>query len=408
MAAVIHMVRPTTAKTFNEYVSLNIIPFLEAQMKNTTQRIDAVWDNYPEENNLKALTQQRRGNGPRRRVGDGSTPIPKRERNSGFLKNVENKKELFSFISTQISKLDMDGKLLLSTHFETVLANRDCDLTTLQPCNHSEADTRILLHLAHAVQQGHTTAYVRTVDSDVVVLTVRFFDTLGLSELWVGFGTGKKYCDIPVHVLHSNLGPSKSLALPLFHSLTGCDTTSQFLGCGKKTAWAAWTSLPDLTDTLVALTEDPTLFSTDSVHMQRIERFVVLMYSKGCGVARVNEARHRLFTNGSRSLENLPPTQAALFQHVKRALLQASFYWDKATSVQQEIPDLSEWGWHEDGTSTWQPLWTTLTDASVACAILLHCACLKACQGRCKCKRAGVKCTALCKCEGGCLNNKGQ
>ena len=89
---------------------------------------------------------------------------------------------------------------------------------------------------------------------------------------------------------HSNLGPSKSLALPLFHSLTGCDTTSQCLGCGKKTAWAAWTSLPDLTDTLLALTEDPTLFSIYSLHMQRIERFVVLMYSKGCGVARENEA----------------------------------------------------------------------------------------------------------------------
>jgi hypothetical protein len=112
------------------------------------------------------------------------------------------------------------------------------------------------------------------------------------------------------------------------------------------------------------------------------------MYSKGCGVARVNEARHRLFTNWSRSLENLNPTQAALFQHVERDLLQASFYWDKATSVQQEIPDLSDWDWHKHGTSTWQPLWTTLTDASVACAILLHCACLKACQGRCKCKRA--------------------
>jgi hypothetical protein len=191
----------------------------------------------------------------------------------------------------------MDGKLLLSTHFKTVLANRDCDLTTLQPCKHSEADTRILLHLAHAVQQGHTAAYVRTVDSDVVVLSVRFFDTLGLSELCFGFGTGKRYRDIPVHVLNSNLGPSKSLALPLFHSLTGCDTTSQFLACAKKNAWAAWTSLLDFTDTLVALTEYPTLFSSDSVHMQRIVRFVVLMYSKGCGVARVNEARHRLFTN---------------------------------------------------------------------------------------------------------------
>ena len=174
---------------------------------------------------------------------------------------------------------------------------------------------------------GHTTAYVRTVDSDVVVLSVRFFQILGLSELWVGFGTGKNYRDIPVHTIYSDLGPAKSSALPLFHSWTGCDTTSQFLGCRKKTAWAAWKNLPELTDTLVALTDNPDLFTLESVYMRTIEHFVILMYSKGCGAAGVNEARHYLFTSGSKSLENIPPTQAALFQHVKRALLQG-FYWN--------------------------------------------------------------------------------
>ena len=95
----------------------------------------------------------------------------------------------------------MGGKLFLSTRFETVLSIKHCDLTTLQPCNYSESDTRILLHLAHAAKQGHTTAYVRTMDSDVVVLTIRFFESLSLSELWVGFGTGKIYSDIPIHTI---------------------------------------------------------------------------------------------------------------------------------------------------------------------------------------------------------------
>ena len=90
MAAVIHMVSPTRAKTVSEYVSIHIVLFLEAQMTGGTQRIDAIWDNYPEENNLKALTDQRRGNGSRTRIGDGRTPIPKHEWNSGFLKNEEN------------------------------------------------------------------------------------------------------------------------------------------------------------------------------------------------------------------------------------------------------------------------------------------------------------------------------
>ena len=176
---------------------------------------------------------------------------------------------------------------------------------------------------------------VRMVDSDIVVLALRFFDTLGLSELWVGFGTGKKYRDIPVHSLHAGLGPSNSVALTLFHSLTGCDTTSQFLGCGKKTAWAVWNSFPDLTDRLVALTLNPNMFGIEAIHMQRIERFMVLMYSKGCGAAGVNEARLRMFTSGTKSLESIPPTQAAQFQHVKRAILQSSFYWHQALSAQQ-------------------------------------------------------------------------
>ena len=50
------------------------------------------------------------------------------------------------------------------------------------------------------------------------------------------------------------------------------------------------------------------------------------MYSKGCGLDRVNEARLRLFTSGKKKLEALPPTQAALCQHIRRAKLQGSFF----------------------------------------------------------------------------------
>ena len=200
-----------------------------------------------------------------------------------------------------------------------MLTNRNFDVSGLQTCNQAEADTRILLHLANASVHGHSKAYVRTVDSDIVVLALRFFDTLGLDQScgWALIGTGKKYHDIPVHSLHAGLGPSKTIALTLFHSLTGCDTTSQFLGCGKKTAWAVWNSFPDLTDMLVALTLNPNMFGIESNHMKRIERFVVLMFSKGCCAAGVNEATLRLFTSGTKSLESIPPIQAALIKHVK-------------------------------------------------------------------------------------------
>ena len=297
------------------------MPFLKYQLTTTIQRIDAVWDTYTEQN-LKSQTQQRRGSGARTRHkpdGDGSTPILKRNWQS-YMTIVENKKELFSLVSKQLAKTDMDGILLISTESKNVLSNKPFDVSELQPCNYTEADTRIILCLAHASSQGHDKIFVRTVDGDIVVLAIAFYEQqLGLSELWIGFGSGKNYRDIPVYSIHAQLGPSKSLAVPLFHAFTGCNATYQLLGCGKKTAWTAWNSIPALTDTMITLTEAPESFTREYVHMQCIERFVVLMYSKTS--ATVNDTRHHLFSNGSRSINSILPTQAALFEHVKRSLL---------------------------------------------------------------------------------------
>ena len=80
--------------------------------------------------------------------------------------------------------------------------------------------------------QGHSKACDRTLDSDSSGLAVRFFETLGLSELRVGFCNRKRYPDIPVHSLHSDPGQSKSLALTMLHSLKRDATRlPSFRGC---------------------------------------------------------------------------------------------------------------------------------------------------------------------------------
>ena len=75
---------------------------------------------------------------------------------------------------------------------------------------------------------------LRTVDSDVVVLAITLFQELGLSELWIGCGSGKAYKDIPIQLISGMLGPQKCQALPLFHAFTGCDVVSAMYGIGKK------------------------------------------------------------------------------------------------------------------------------------------------------------------------------
>ena len=72
--------------------------------------------------------------------------------------------------------------------------------------------------------------------------------------------------------MKSVLGPVRPLALPLFHSFSGCDTTSQLLGIGKKTAWITRQSMPELTETLLNLTHNPDTFSVDSNDMKQLEK----------------------------------------------------------------------------------------------------------------------------------------
>ena len=369
-AAIVHMVRPTKAANFQQYVERHFFPFVQSMTSaSTITRLDLIWDTYPDQS-LERLTQEKRGAsaGCRTKV-QGSTPIPS------------------------------DWKVI-------VHPSNSADLSQLMPCDHIEADSRIFLHIFDAAHQGHSNIYIRTVDSDIVVIAVSHFTSMRLTELWVGFGSGKTFQTIPIHAIVNKLGPQKCISLPLFHSYTGCDTSSSFLGIGKKTAWAAWEAYPEITDTFMALAEDPLLFSMDSIHMERLERWTVIMYSKSCGLSRVNDTRRELFTSGKRTLENIPPTQRALFQHTRRALYQAGYIWRRSIERQQNTPSPSEWGWVlDEQLKVWNPFWTVLADVSKGCALLQHCNCQKACKGNCKCVKANLRCTHLCHCEGGCINN---
>ena len=131
-----------------------------------------------------------------------------------------------------------------------------------------------------------------------------------------------------------------------------------------------------------------------------VERFVVLLYDRTSGIMNVNDSRKYLFTQKARSLENYPPTLEALKQHIKRAIYQSNC-WNRALFYQQELPNPADWGWKK-GSTGWEPLWTTLSEASQACYELICCGCNKGCSRWCKCVKAALKCTALCHCGGEC------
>ena len=412
MAAVIHMLKPKRAATFGQFAPAHLIPFLQAHLTDKTTRLDGVWETYKKVGSIKTQTHQKRGatEGRRTRI-TADTPVPQGKKYEKFLADNNNKDELFKFLSAElIEKINMPSCNVLTTQREYVLSTQELDIDFLQPCDHEEADTRVFLHLKHAVLQGHKVVFIRTVDIDLVVFAISVFDSLkelGLSELYIRYGVGKQRRDIPIQDVCYQLGPRECQALGMFHANSGSDFSSFKRGIGKKTAWSAWKAMPEMTDAFIKATEMPGDFSMESPLMACFEKLTCREYSKTLDANQVNEARRELFTKVHRGLENIPPTKNALYQHVRRALYVAAFMYKRCMNKRMELPSPGDWGWEwNPRLLVWVPYWTDLEDASHGCHLLLSCGCQKGCTARCKCSKSGIRCGPLCKCEGSCSNNE--
>ena len=87
-------------------------------------------------------------------------------------------------------------------------------------------------------------------------------------------GYGKALLAYRVNAICASLGPDTTRAMPLLHSLTGCDTTSCFMGRGKKSTWEAWKSYREVTDAFLYLADNPYYhWDTESPNFKLLERF---------------------------------------------------------------------------------------------------------------------------------------
>ena len=83
-----------------------------------------------------------------------------------------------------------------------------------------------------------------------------------------------------------------------------------------------WKTFDEVTPAFCALASTPS--SVDGP-LEILERFAVLLYDRASTEEKVNAARKQLFSQKGRSMVCLPPTQAALVEHTKRAAYQAGY-----------------------------------------------------------------------------------
>ena len=256
-SSLVYSFHPTEA-TFESFAK-NVFEKKVEGFSITHQRVDVVFDQYKAES-LKSYTRQQRGEGVRRKV----TPTGKLPKDWGsFLRNNSNKTELFTLLADSIYNIQ-NGIVYATKNSGTV-----CNKITRESisCSHEEADTRIFVHLKHAIETDMiNSACILSNDSDIVILSIAFFEelkTLGLEKLWVSFGTSKNRRWFPIHDLTTRLGPNKSKGLLFFHAFSGCDTVSGFRGKGKKSFFSAWNVFPEITDTFCKLSRFPVDFEDD-------------------------------------------------------------------------------------------------------------------------------------------------
>ena len=184
----------------------------------------------------------------------------------------------------------------------------------MPPCDHEEADTRLCIHIQDSLEKGAQMIYVRTADTDVIVIIAGVFFELQATypglNIWVAFGMGKRFQYYHINTICSSLGEPKCQALPFYHAFTGCDTTSQFFGKGKKSAWDAWKAFPSDTEAFQWVIKNPfQALEISSPEFELLEHFTCVLYDRTTTTSKVNELRQELFSRRAKMMENIRPTQ---------------------------------------------------------------------------------------------------
>ncbi|KAJ8868384.1 hypothetical protein PR048_029900 [Dryococelus australis] len=302
-----------------------------------------------------------------------------------FLSNYHNKERLIT---------------LFSRHFETAgIEVRSSE---------GDADTLIVKRALGLASVGNNVTVV-AFDTDIaVMLLARTTDYMELRVLSPGTNTK---CDKVYNVreIQEKIGESEDSVL-FCHAVTGCDTTSAFLGKGKKTAWKIL-KRPDMRN-VTKLFNSPE--STKEEVCAAGEKFVTALYSR-VNVNSLDELRVNQYTcsiakqsvTAAFSLVTLPPTSAACAEHSLRTYYQVRCF--KSTPRWCDNISLNpvNWGWKLAG-GFLVPVLTSQAPAPESLLRLVSCGCKTGCGYRCECRCAGLTCSTMCgHCRGGsCMNIK--
>lgn len=326
-----------------------------------------------------------------------------------LLSASETKKKLTILIGQATKKHFMDKNIKAIVIYDNQIL-RESDSIELH--GHEEADTLIPHQVLEAHYSGSKEISVSSPDTDVLILLLDVVATGKIgNETRLTFVTGKgchrKKIDVNERV--QAIGMEKCAGLIGFHNFTGADWGGKFVGISKKTWCNLYFGLPadspilNVFKQLGEIEIPEQLIEGNLPHsIAALELFVCQAYSKN-GPNNIPGLRWEMFRTKNLEGEMLPPTRASLLPHI----LRSNYISSKDKSYKETRPTLppkERNGWnYKDG--EYSPVMCLELPAPQAIIELIKCGC-KTCETKgCGCKKNGLPCTPLCKCNSNlCMN----
>ena len=404
--ALIQTLKSAGSRTFGDlaerYFNVLFTPLRQGQCR----RVDVVFDRYDVQESIKESERVRRGSSRALeiQITNKHTPVPKQW--GKFIINQNNKVNLSRFFCREWCSLGEynllpDQELVIGGGFEdptdavVVTRGRTDPLAELRS-DHEEADTRMILHAWHASSTKERIV-IQSPDTDVAVLAIYAYQMIQCNEIWFKTGVKDKVRYVPVHRISEKLGRSVCAAIPAFHALTGCDSTSGLFQIGKKKGWKVFVKYPSLHDIVGNLGSQ---IPPPALTVEACERFICSLYTtnKKAGVT-ADDVRYWMFCQKHQRSESLPPTSNSLRHHIERANYQA-YVWKHCLNATQQLPSPVSNGWKKvDGVL--EPLLMSKDPAPQGLLELTTCKCTKSVCRRddlCPCKAHEMPCTEACLC----------
>ncbi|KAG1678682.1 hypothetical protein GQR58_013306 [Nymphon striatum] len=327
-----------------------------------------VFDGYHDQPSVKDSTHQRRQQKNHPKVSFTPTTVFTGKKEE-FLSQGSNKQGLINMISDRLREKGC----------KVMKAEGDADYDIVQA--------------AIALSEYKTTTLIGE-DTDLLILLLHHMDSHKKTLYFRSDKKSKEQRVYNINTLKECLGQQLCSQLLFIHAFTGCDTTSQVFGMGKKPFFQK-VAKGDEQLKYCALAFTKPGQTADTIEQHGNQSMVLLFSGKQTDY--LASLRHSVFKKKVVSASSfvaparLPPTASATKFHSLRAYYQIMTWLGLESNL-----DATDWGWKIED-NQFVPVTTAKNPAPDNLLKIVHCNCTTACTTqRCTCRRYGLPCTSAC------------